>query len=421
MRWRIVPLLMVFVGLAHFNRVSISVAGAEQIIRPDFIADWQMGLVYSAFLLWYTVFMIPGGRFIDRFGPRAAWMVVGFASAAGAALTGAAGLVFAAPAALLLALLAVRSLMGLGNAPLHPSAARLVANWVPAHGTVLANGLVCGAACVGMASAYPGFASLMDAFGWPGAFLAAGGVTLVVSLVWTMLASDNPPELARLQKRPERPEPTSSARMPFSRLLAHKGLLCLTLSYAMVGYFQYLFYYWAQYYFEQVLHLPKEVGRRNASLLTLAMGAGMAVGGWLSDRAVAAWGSRRGLAAVPVTGLVLAAGATVLGAFAPDPTVVVASFATAMAAVGLGEGAFWETSVRIGGTRGGSAAGILNTGGNAGGLLAPTLTPLISAHFGWQAGLAVASGVCLVGAALWWGVGSADCLEEPSQGVACAP
>src|SRR5262249_40402119 len=76
MRWRIVPLVLVFVAFAHFNRVSISVAGAEQIIRPGFVSETEMGFVYSAFLLTYTLFMIPGGWFIDRFGPRAAWMIV---------------------------------------------------------------------------------------------------------------------------------------------------------------------------------------------------------------------------------------------------------------------------------------------------------------------------------------------------------
>ena len=51
--------------------------------------------------------------------------------------------------------------------------------------------------------------------------------------------------------------------------------------------------------------------------------------------------------------------------------------------------------------------------GNAGGLLAPVLTPLISQHFGWQAGLGLACGVCLVGAVLWFWV---DASGRPQQG-----
>src|SRR5207249_8849032 len=86
MRWRIVPLLMVFVALAHFNRISITVAGTERLIGPDRISPTRMGLVYSAFLVVYTALMVPGGWFIDRFGPRTAWVVVGFGSAAGTLL-----------------------------------------------------------------------------------------------------------------------------------------------------------------------------------------------------------------------------------------------------------------------------------------------------------------------------------------------
>jgi MFS family permease len=461
MRWRIVPFLMVFAALAHFNRLSISVAGADKIIREDFISETQMGFVYTAWLLLYTLFMTPGGWFIDRFGPRLAWMVVGFGSAAGAALTGLAGMAFSRPLELLFGLLVVRSLMGVFNAPLHPSAARLVGNWIGPAGASLANGLVNGTACVGMALTYIVFGLLIDAFDWPMAFLISAGVTALVSLVWTFTASDYPPELAEASKRLafDRPLPASEAiteRGPSPvvaaesrqalatgltphrpggaqavigisagrrslELLSHGSLLCLTLSYAMVGYFQYLFFYWAQYYFGTVLHLSKEIARRNASILSVAMGVGMVVGGFCCDWMVKRFGWGRGLAVVPVAGLLLSAGVTVLGVFAPDPTMVLVSFAIAMAAVGLGEGAFWTAAIQIGGRQGGTAAGILNTGGNAGGLLAPVLTPFISKYFGWQAGLGVASLVCLAGAVLWWGVGPAAPLESQPPAEAKSP
>jgi hypothetical protein len=79
-----------------------------------------------------------------------------------------------------------------------------------------------------------------------------------------------------------------------------------------------------------------------------------------------------------------------------------------MAAVGACEGAFWTASVRIGGARGGTAAAILNTGGNGVGLLAPVVTPALAVHFGWNAGLVLASAVCIAGAALWWWIDAGD-------------
>jgi MFS transporter, ACS family, D-galactonate transporter len=432
-RWRIVPLLMVFVALAHFNRVSIAVAGAEQIIRPGFISETEMGFVYSSFLLLYTIFMIPGGFLIDCFGPRAAWMVLAFGATAGVALTGLVGLTFTQAVPLLVGLVVVRSLLGVCNAPLHPSGARLVANWIPPGGVALANGLVTFAACVGMASAYVVFGMLMDRFGWPQAFLVTSGMTFLVALVWSLTASNHPAEVTAPEDSPlisrsilawfsrsgstattRTPVPSPASESPsvepgrFTKLLWNPSLLCLTLSYGTVGYFQYLFFYWAEFYFEKVLVYPKDVSRRNTSLLTLAMGAGMVLGGWLSDRAMARFGAYRGLAVVPVVGLLLGAAATIVGVFTDSPNVILISFAIAMAAVGSCEGSFWTASVRIGGAQGGTAAAILNTGGNAVGLLAPVATPIIAAHFGWKAGLVLASVVCIGGAALWWGVVEAD-------------
>src|SRR5579859_4623661 len=66
--WPIVALLMLVVATGHFNRVAISVAGAEHIIRDSAISETRMGWVYSAFLFFYTLAMVPAGWLIDRVG-----------------------------------------------------------------------------------------------------------------------------------------------------------------------------------------------------------------------------------------------------------------------------------------------------------------------------------------------------------------
>ena len=48
-----------------------------------------------------------------------------------------------------------------------------------------------------------------------------------------------------------------------------------------------------------------------------------------------------------------------------------------------------------------SAAAFLNFGGNAGGFLAPTLTPWIGQVLNWGAAVAVGGLICLVGVVLW--------------------
>jgi MFS family permease len=420
--WRLLPLVMAVVALAQFNRISITVAGAEQIIRPGYVSETEMGAVYSAFLLVYTAFMIPGGWFIDRFGPRAAWMILLFGSAVFVTLTGVAGMVFAEAGSLLAALWAVRCLLGLVNAPLHPTGARLVANWIPPSGTALANGLITGAALVGISCTYIVFGGLMDLTGWRWAFVVMGGVTLLAAVAWAAVGADYPraagggPPAGPAAGQAGEPRFSLPARFLafLAQLLRNRSLVCLTLGYGALGYFQYLFFYWAQYYFEKELHLPKDDSRAYSSALALAMGAGMVLGGWLSDRARKWLGPRRGLTFVPVAGLTLAALLTPCGLLLREPAGVVAVFALAMVAAGMTEGPSWTAAVLIGGRSGGTAAGVMNTGGNAVGLLAPVLTPWIGEYFGWNAAVAVAAGVCLAGAALYLAVDPAQRLDEPA-------
>src|SRR3954449_4137721 len=90
-RWLIVLLLMAFAGLAHFNRIAISVAGAEVFIPERGVSETRMGWVYTAFLIVYTLGMVPGGWLIDRVGPVRALTVLGLALGAFAGLTGVLG------------------------------------------------------------------------------------------------------------------------------------------------------------------------------------------------------------------------------------------------------------------------------------------------------------------------------------------
>jgi len=123
---RIVPLLMAISFFGHFNRVSIAVAGTEHLIPELGISTERMGVVYSAFLVGYTLLQTPAGMFADRFG---IWITLGImvtASATLTAVTGALGLALASAGPLWVGLLIVRSLIGASNGPLHPSSARAV-------------------------------------------------------------------------------------------------------------------------------------------------------------------------------------------------------------------------------------------------------------------------------------------------------
>ncbi len=195
-------------------------------------------------------------------------------------------------------------------------------------------------------------------------------------------------------------------------LWRNRSLVLLTLSYAAVGYVEYLFFHWMHYYFENVLHLDKGASRWYAAILTLAMAAGMVLGGWVADRLRMVLGGRRGRAVVPVVGMLAGATLVIAGLLAEETIWVVIWLALALAAVGATEAPFWTIATELGGRRGGTAAAICNTGGNALGLVAPLITPGISAaitrHFdlsevaGWKWAISLGSAIAVAGAVLWF-------------------
>jgi MFS family permease len=184
-------------------------------------------------------------------------------------------------------------------------------------------------------------------------------------------------------------------------MLASPGVLLITLSYSAIGYFQYLFFYWMHYYFDEVLKLGKDESRLYYALPVLAMAFTMPLGGWLSDRIQAQYGWRAGRTWLAAAAMAGAAVLLACGLIAPTPGGKVVWFTASLGCLGLSEAAFWNTAVELGGKRGGTAAAVMNTGGNGIGLLAPVVTPWIALHLNWQAGIALGGLVAFLGALCW--------------------
>jgi len=85
-------------------------------------------------------------------------------------------------------------------------------------------------------------------------------------------------------------------------------------------------------------------------------------------------------------------------------------FALALGSLGTSEGVFWATAIELGGSRGGTSAGIVNTGGNVGGLIAPVMTPWVQSILPstwdpldrWRVAIGIGAVVAFLGAGLWF-------------------
>lgn len=403
-RWHIILLLMGYAALGHFNRVGISVAGDEMFIPKLGIAETRMGWVYTAFLIVYTVGMLPAGWLIDRIGSARALSLFGLTMGTFVVLTGTLGWVTSTPTSLWICLLVIRGLAGFCNAPLHPAAAHVVSDVMPFHRRATANGMVTAGALIGIACCYPAFGWLMDLMTWQWAFVVSGSMLIAYSMCWRLIATPSLPHSRHFTSVPETPstsnEVNSNSPTAWS-LLRQRNLWLLTLSYAAYGYFQYLFFYWMGYYFKEVLNVPDVEARWASFWIMLAMGAGMAFGGRITDAVCGALDTARGRRVIVMTGMGLGA---VFGLIAVNVTGLVnvaVCLALSMAAAGMVEGVFWTTATDIGGRSRGLSGAFMNTGGNLGGLFSPVLTPLMAAQIGWSGSIAVACIISGIGGLVW--------------------
>src|SRR5207237_3365122 len=145
---------------------------------------------------------------------------------------------------------------------------RAVSLWLPLSERSFSNGLVTAGALVGIAVTYPLFGALMDWLGWQWAFVASGGALALFAVLWLALSADDPAghPWANAAERAlaaggGAPPRTRAGLRDFLRLFRNRGLVLLTLSYGAVGYVQYMFFYWIEYYFKNVLGLPTDESR----------------------------------------------------------------------------------------------------------------------------------------------------------------
>ncbi len=383
----IVALLFAFSMLSYVDRTLMSIAGPG-MIRDFRVSPAAMGTVYSAFILGYALFMIPGGHLSDRIGARRTllWMGVGSAVFTGmTVLGGSPGL--GALIGVIPALFAIRFLLGVVTAPLYPACARVNARWIPVvyHGRV--QGLVIAGSSLGAAISPFVFTSIVERFQWRAPFLAAALATAALAALWYAYAHDAP--VAHVQASPRAPA-------AWSRLFANRNLLLLTYAYGVLGYFQYIFFYWTYYYFGDVLHMSAADTARYTAFLFLTEGVMMPVGGFASDRLTRRFGPQVGRRMVPVAGLALGAALAAVGAVSTGFTAVLL-LSLAFGLAGFCEGPFWAIIAEMGGEQVGGAGSILNTGAQIGGFFAPIATPWIAAWAGWKWGIYAACLIALSG------------------------
>ena len=419
-RFRILAVLIVLGFVNYLLRNNISVAVPS--IREEFgFTNAEIGWILGSFNLTYTLFQIPGGIFGEAFGYRRAMASIAITWGLLTFLTGFAPSLMAASATgAMTALIAVRLLMGVANAPIFPVSTGIIARWFPIGSWAFPNSMTSTGLALGQAAIGPVVTFLIIQFGWRNSFHALAPLGLLAGAWWYWYARDWPaqhraitPEEIALIDRGRDPAFTETPRPgTWREVLMRRDVLLLAAAYFCMNY---VFYMFAQWLFTYL------VEERGFSLLEsgflyvlpFATGAAMAAaGGMTCDALCHRLGGRWGCRIPAMTGLVGVAVFLLAGVNSANPYVAVALLSLCFGFTQFTEGAFASGATYVGGPHASTAYGVVNTGGNAAGFLAPVVGLMVD-HAGWLWTFASGSAFALIGAGLWLFI---DVERRPNHG-----
>jgi ACS family glucarate transporter-like MFS transporter len=405
-RWRVLSVLFVVSFVNYFLRNALSVAAPS--IQGEFdYTNEQMGWILGAFNISYTLMMIPGGVFGQRFGPRLALGSVAVTWGVLTWLTGfAPGLMAASATGVMVSLIAVRLLVGASNAPIFPLTTGLIESWFPPGRWALPNSLTSTGLSLGQAALGPIVTWLIIRYGWREAFYILAPTGVVAGLWWYWYARDKPVQHRSITAgevefidagRTARPPPQP---VNWRAALLNRDVLILAASYFCLNY---VFYTFSQWLFAYLVNSRGLSMLESGWLYVLPFATGAvltAVGGWVCDSLCRRLGGLRGCRITAMCGLVLVAFFLSAGVLATDPYVAVALLSLCFGFTLFADTPYWAATTYASGDHTASACGLLNFGGTSPGLLAPVIGLMID-RVGWVPTIGSGSVFALIGAGLW--------------------
>jgi len=377
-----VSLLLVIGIINYVDRSALSIANTS-IQRDMGITPSQMGILLSAFSLAYAFSQLPLGMIIDRLGSKISL---------GAALLGwsvaqtASGLINSFSA-----FIGLRVVLGIGEAPMFPSAAKALAEWFEAEKRGTPTGIVLSSTCIGPCLAPPLLTLLMITWGWRGMFIVTGVFGILVAVCWFAFYKSKARYLAELpaEEREQllatqaHKQPVASARpslraqlAAWAELFRHKSTWGAVLGFMGVIYMLWLHLTWLPGYFEREHGLSLYQTAWVVSLAYVFGALGTIVAGRICDRLVkngaSVLGSRK---RVVVTALFAAAAFTVPLSFGSGFMLSVALLCCALFSVNMASSTAWMiANTVVDSQRVASFGSIQNFGGYLAGSVAPIVT-----------------------------------------------
>ena len=357
------------IGVVNYlDRSALSIANTT--IQKDLaISPMQMGVMLSAFSVAYAFSQLPLGALIDKLGSKLALggsLVVWSVAQAAFGLFSSYG-----------HLVGLRVLLGIGEAPVFPSAAKALSEWFDTQERGTATGWVWSSTCIGPCLAPPLLTVFMVHLGWRGMFILTGVLGLLLAVCWFKFYKSKAQYMAETGRA--EPVPVQQAKAPkvrWTSLFKDRNTWGAFLGFMGVIYMIWLNLTWLPGYFEREHGLDLYRTAWVVSLAYLFGALGTIVAGKCCDRLVAR--GMRVLASrklMVILGLLGGALFTLIVAFTTNVVACVVLLCLTMFFINISSATAWMiVNTIVPSERVASFGSIQNFGGYLAGSIAPILT-----------------------------------------------
>ncbi|MFM1654737.1 MFS transporter [Brevibacillus sp. B_LB10_24] len=189
-RWTVVIWLLIGGIINYLDRANLSIA-APEMMKELGLTKTDIGLMGTVFSWSYAMMQLPSGWLIDRFGTKKVYSIAVIWWSLATFLTGAVSKMSS--------FIAARLLLGVGEAPCFPTAAKITANWFPKKERGLATGFWDSSSKWGPAIAPPILVFLLVSFGWRALFYITGAIGIVFAIIFLVFYK-NPDKSRKLSE-----------------------------------------------------------------------------------------------------------------------------------------------------------------------------------------------------------------------------
>ena len=187
-------LLCSAVHMMVYSILSISLITVAQ----EFQLTWaQRGFILSAFSLTYSIFQIPGGFFVMKYGPYIGPMFASCGSCLALIVIPIAVHIFGAgdKGAIVAIFYCNMLFLGFLGAGYNPAFHDIIAHKVPISSRSFVHNLVYSGQQLGAVVATVGVAASIGAFGWRVTYVIAGSICFFVGITWRLLVNRQMPNV----------------------------------------------------------------------------------------------------------------------------------------------------------------------------------------------------------------------------------